>query len=363
MKHFFTLLLCLLMIMPAEAQKKKSKGGKKAYSAHKSSSKKSSKSSSKKKKTVTKRVVVAPVENAVFVVNTDMDVQIYLNNARRIVYKDQKTPLKINHRPGKCNVFVRNMKGDLLFNESLELSPGENKEYNFDYGQKGVAGAANTTTILPLSFKAEEKVETATTVPVVIPVEAPMPEKSVTLTKELAIEMYQSGNLNEACQYLMKNTDETSLSADELVILGNCYKLKLKDSQPNYKKAVEVLTMASMKGDVSHSALVLGEIYSTGGHGIEKNSEKALTYFRNSSDEGNYVAKYELGKMYMSGTGGVFRDERVGVSFLEQAAYNDVKAAQRLLADIYGKGTNFIDKDLNKSKYWLTRIAGNTKDK
>ena len=297
------------------------------------------------KKSVARRSHAKPARpSATLLASTDAYIQLVIDDEQKIVLKPSINQKRISLSVGEHTLAAKNMRGKTLDRQRIFVKAGD--EIPLKFQQNITANFSPTanqaTTDLPPAEKAQP----------VITNTAPDTKFSLNNAREL----YESKAYQLGCEYLKSFQNDPSLDAKTLMYIGNCYKLK-EAGEPNYKNAEKFLLKATAKGYVKDAGYLLGQIYLSGGFGLEKSNESGTTWLRNAADEGNYAAKYDIGRAYMYGQNGVLHDEKIGINYLEQAAYHDIAEAQTLLVTIYTKGTRFTEKDPRKVQYWTNRVA------
>lgn len=93
------------------------------------------------------------------------------------------------------------------------------------------------------------------------------------------------------------------------------------------------------KGDVQ-AQVGLGQLYLTGGRGIEVNPDLARHYFNDAAEGGNPNALAYLGKMYLEGTGTIKADNATALSYFRRAAEkgNPIGQSGLGMMYLYGRG-------------------------
>jgi TPR repeat protein len=303
------------------------------------------------KKSVARKVHAKPSRpSATLLASTDSYILLLIDDNQKVVLKPSINQKKISISVGEHTLAAKNMRGKVLDRQRIYVKAGD--EIPLKFQQNITTNFSQPTNIvsqptanLPPAEKVQNNQPAITNV---------APETKFSLNN--ARELYESKGYQVGCDYLKSFQNDPSLDAKTLMYIGNCYKLK-EAGEPNYKNAEKFLLKATAKGNVKDAGYLLGQIYMTGGFGLEKSTENGTTWLRNAADEGNYAAKYEIGRAYMYGLNGVLHDEKIGISYLEQAAYHDISEAQTLLINIFTKGTRFTDRDPQKTQYWQKRIA------
>ena len=96
--------------------------------------------------------------------------------------------------------------------------------------------------------------------------------------------------------------------------------------------------------------LFCGYIYEYG-IGVKKDEQKAFKYYQLATDQGNYGAKYYLGKCYLEGKG-VAPDIEYGIKLCYESAFEGCSHAMFELAKIYGTD-EYGKKNDKLCLYWL----------
>lgn len=126
----------------------------------------------------------------------------------------------------------------------------------------------------------------------------------------------------------------------------------------NTQKAVDLLTQASEKGDVS-SLEILADIYKSGEFNGKKDYEKSRECLFTAALKGSKKALLMTAELYLNGEG-VKKDIDKGVSLMKQASEKGVLEADLNLGDMYTLG-NEIKQDFPAaySHYMKAAEAGN----
>jgi hypothetical protein len=98
----------------------------------------------------------------------------------------------------------------------------------------------------------------------------------------------------------------------------------------------------------------LGEKYYFG-NGVEKDSEKAIKWYRKAADQGHAKAQYSLGVMYDSGEG-VEEDDEQAVDWYRKAAGQGHAMAQSNLGAMYYNGEG-VEKNIRRAYLWMSLAA------
>lgn len=129
-------------------------------------------------------------------------------------------------------------------------------------------------------------------------------------------------------------------------------RLALNDRQKgNVTEAIKKLELAKQKGNFYVNA-PLAEIYKSG-YGVQKDDDKSIDLLEDVEDV-DPIAAYKLYFYYIDKN-----KFKAAVKLLTYAATNNVKPAQKELADLYLNG-EFIDRDEAKADYWLEQYRDGT---
>ncbi|KAL4002881.1 Sel1 repeat family protein [Acanthocheilonema viteae] len=109
------------------------------------------------------------------------------------------------------------------------------------------------------------------------------------------------------------------------------------------------------KGDLQ-AQVSLGQLYLTGGRGVEQNMNLASQYFSTAAQAGSTNAYAYLGKMYLDGTSATPQDNATAFQFFKKAADKGNPVGQSGLAIMYmyGKG---VKQDYTKAAKLFTLAA------
>ncbi|KHN82309.1 Protein sel-1 -like protein 1 [Toxocara canis] len=109
------------------------------------------------------------------------------------------------------------------------------------------------------------------------------------------------------------------------------------------------------KGDLQ-AQVGLGQLYMTGGRGVEQNMELASQYFSTAAEAGSTNAYAYLGKMYLDGTSATPQDNATAFQFFKKAADKGNPIGQSGLGVMYmyGKG---VKQDYSKALKLFTLAA------
>lgn len=139
-----------------------------------------------------------------------------------------------------------------------------------------------------------------------------------------------------------KKTDEEDINEDLKEILKNADNLFIKKS---YKEAFDLYKEAE-KYDSSKACNCIGFCYEKG-YGTLKNIKKALGYYQKSSDMGNSIAVFNLGKFYYETENKT--DIEKGLELIRKSALMHNKNAMILLHNHY----LFNENNDKEAKIWL----------
>lgn len=153
-------------------------------------------------------------------------------------------------------------------------------------------------------------------------------------------------NDRKAFYWFFKSSEQNN--AEAFFCLSFCF-FEGVGVEKNNEKAICCLHKAAKLGNVD-SMLKLYNIYVA-----KKDFEKAISFAKDASENGNSVANYMLGYSYM------YRDEiginiEKGLKYLVEAAKSENKNAQSLLGIMYFSGDK-LHQDYKKSLYYLEKAA------
>lgn len=125
--------------------------------------------------------------------------------------------------------------------------------------------------------------------------------------------------------------------------------LEACDSAPckEYFKAYKILT----KRGHSEAMATLGELYYVG-YGTEKNTKKALKWFRRAAKFGVTTAQYKAGVLYLQDSD--YQDIDKGLTLLKRATKIDFSPASLALGKVYLNG-GLVTQDLSLADKWLSQ--------
>ncbi len=150
------------------------------------------------------------------------------------------------------------------------------------------------------------------------------------------IESYKSGNYEEAFKEfsILENTEEAKYV---LYYLGEMYEKGLGVNK-DINKAVSYYYNSAKGGD-DRSAVKIGSMYYYGKN-VNQNFNEAYKWFYYASKTGNATAEYNLGLMYLEGTG-VKQDFKNAFYYLKRSADKGHSLAQGEIGNLLyeGKGT------------------------
>ena len=107
---------------------------------------------------------------------------------------------------------------------------------------------------------------------------------------------------------------------------------------------------------VGEAAVILGNLYANGLHGLPKDAEEARRWFARASDVGHVPAAKLVGDMYLDGIG-TARNPAKAVSWYRKAAGLDLPAAQYALAAILWTGDEGVKPDRDEALAWYRAAA------
>ncbi|KAE9354847.1 hypothetical protein PF008_g4340 [Phytophthora fragariae] len=123
----------------------------------------------------------------------------------------------------------------------------------------------------------------------------------------------------------------------------------------NELEALRWLTKAADAGDPTAKSR-LGEYYSLGKGGVEKNQTRAVQYYKEAATAGIVTAQFNLGYLYLTGNG-VLEDALQAEALFRKAAEKGFVMAMVNLAQMYRTGFGKVPKDLETARKWLELAA------
>jgi TPR repeat protein len=114
-----------------------------------------------------------------------------------------------------------------------------------------------------------------------------------------------------------------------MVALGRMFLDDNKDVEINYAEALKWFEAASAKGS-AEAAAYCGYICHYGGYGVEKDKQKALSYYKMSAEKGDQRGQFFYGQRLMDDG-----NQTAAEAWLEKSAEQGMLAAQLTLGDLY----------------------------
>ncbi|GMT09519.1 hypothetical protein PFISCL1PPCAC_816 [Pristionchus fissidentatus] len=125
-------------------------------------------------------------------------------------------------------------------------------------------------------------------------------------------------------------------------------------SSPMDNNLLEYYRFLADKGDVA-AQLGLGQLFLSGGRGIEQNFDEANRYLTSAAESGNSAAYAYLGKMYLDGTGATPQDNVTAFHFFLKSAEKSNQIGQAGLGIMFLQGRG-VKQDYAKA-YRLFSLA------
>lgn len=125
--------------------------------------------------------------------------------------------------------------------------------------------------------------------------------------------------------------------------------------QEEYEAAVEVFTPLAEQGS-PEAQFYLGVMHENG-HGVRKNIDRAMDWYRRAAGQGHDGAQFVLGLNYANGLNGVKEDLPEGAKWLGLAAEQGNHLAQHELGALYEWGRG-VTRDFAQAHKWYT-LASN----
>lgn len=126
-----------------------------------------------------------------------------------------------------------------------------------------------------------------------------------------------------------------------------------KNSKMDYKKA-EYYALKIAEND-SYSSFCLGQIYSDGGHGVEKDNNKAFYWWKNGAELGNASCYNNLGWSYFYGNGVNQNHQKAYESFSSAIKIDPTNAYAHYHIAIMFKNGLYVKANRDSLKYYLQK--------
>lgn len=121
-------------------------------------------------------------------------------------------------------------------------------------------------------------------------------------------------------------------------------------SQNTYQKNIE----AAKRGDAD-AQMMIGICYELGNDGVEKDYDKAASWYKKSADQGNAKGQFALGACYENGLG-VPKDSIMALKLWRQSARQGNHMAQYYLGNCYNYG-RWVTVDYTHAAMWYQKSA------
>ena len=121
-----------------------------------------------------------------------------------------------------------------------------------------------------------------------------------------------------------------------------------------YSMALPLLRADAERGD-QYAQSWLGIMYDLGS-GLAKDAVKAGEWYRRSAEQGNALARNNLGRMYAEGFGGFPKNDAEAAKWYRKAAEQGHASAQYTLGGLYASGQG-VSKDETQAVYWYRKAA------
>lgn len=163
---------------------------------------------------------------------------------------------------------------------------------------------------------------------------------------------WEKGSFDEGIRWYTESAKVPNVNAQKS--LGEIYRLG-KNTTKDYKKAVQIYSMNPACEDDAVQ-LLIGQMYQSGGFGLNKDEEVAYAWIRKSAERGNIEAVYYVGVALRMGKGTV-PNLGEALSWLEKAAQKDYVEAIILVGLMYanGEGTPNDEPDYIKALQYEKR--------
>ncbi|GMF47401.1 unnamed protein product [Phytophthora fragariaefolia] len=123
----------------------------------------------------------------------------------------------------------------------------------------------------------------------------------------------------------------------------------------NELEALKWLIKAAKAGDATAKSR-LGEYYSHGKGGVEKDQARAVQYYKEAASAGIVTAQFNLGYLFLTGDG-VPKDALQAEALFRKAAEKGFVMAMVNLAQMYRTGYGKVPKDVETARKWLELAA------
>jgi TPR repeat protein len=120
-------------------------------------------------------------------------------------------------------------------------------------------------------------------------------------------------------------------------------------------EALKWLTKAAESGDPTAKSK-LGDFYSTGQGGVQKDLARAVQYYKEAALAGVITAQYNLGCLFLTGDG-VPKNPLQAEALFRAAAEKGFVMAMVNLAQMYRTGYGEVPQDLETARKWLELAA------
>lgn len=172
---------------------------------------------------------------------------------------------------------------------------------------------------------------------------------------ELAIKADADGQYKKAEKYyiLASKSETGEIKRLSFYYLGLLYKKKEASLLKNYQKSEQYLKKSADLG-LKQAQYELALLYHAGDK-VKENNEKALSYMKMAVDQNFAPAEYVWAVWLERGYMGEVLTQEV-LSYYEKAANQGYLPAIKGLALVYQIGSEHIQKDEQKAKYWYERI-------
>jgi TPR repeat protein len=109
-------------------------------------------------------------------------------------------------------------------------------------------------------------------------------------------------------------------------------------------------TDQTLRGAQALAQFFVANLYEEG-EGLERSHEKAIVFLKESADNGNYPAEFQLGSLYNDGLGGIAQDKAQACKLFEEAADQGHTMAMHNTGYCYQSGVG-VKKDLDKAIHY-----------
>ncbi|MGS0972751.1 MAG: SEL1-like repeat protein [Candidatus Izemoplasmataceae bacterium] len=161
-------------------------------------------------------------------------------------------------------------------------------------------------------------------------------------TYMIARDFLYSGDIEQSIKWFEKA--HTLGNEEASYELGKIFEFKIKNN-PDYEMAIKWYMIAAKQHNDYESQFRLGRIYQYG-HGVEKNINEALNWYKKAAIQNYKEACFKLGILYSSGKI-IKEDDKQAIKWFIKAAIQHDKISESILERYYKDGFK-LDKEFNQ---------------